>query len=164
MPCFAQFSPSFLRVDLRGFTNAFERPPINEGRCCPLWRSSARRFDQFPRWSSTWRLVREPSECVRRRSNPASWYWRQPRRNGRICRIVSFEGYTVLLPDSRAQGESGGKFPTYGVNETDDVRRWFEWLASQQRPLCIFGMGESMGAAILLQALQGRNPLLCCDR
>jgi len=64
------------------------------------------------------------------------------------------KGYAVLLPDSRAQGESGGKFPTYGVRETDDVHRWFEWLVTQQRPRCIFGMGESMGAAILLQSVE----------
>ena len=63
-------------------------------------------------------------------------------------------GFAVLVPDSRAQGESGGKFPTYGVEESDDVHRWFEWLAAQQRPRCIFGMGESMGAAILLQSVR----------
>jgi hypothetical protein len=63
-------------------------------------------------------------------------------------------GYAVLLPDSRAQGESGGEFPTYGVKESDDVQRWFDWLATRQHPNCIFGMGESMGAAILLQAVE----------
>jgi uncharacterized protein len=63
-------------------------------------------------------------------------------------------GFAVLLPDSRAHGESGGNFPTYGVKEADDVHRWFEWLATQQRPNCIFGMGESMGAAILLQSVR----------
>jgi pimeloyl-ACP methyl ester carboxylesterase len=64
------------------------------------------------------------------------------------------KGYAVLLPDSRAQGESGGGFPTYGIKETDDVHRWFEWLAMQQHPNCVFGMGESMGAAIALQAVK----------
>ncbi|MGH9641189.1 MAG: alpha/beta hydrolase [Terriglobales bacterium] len=64
------------------------------------------------------------------------------------------EGYAVLLSDSRAQGESGGEFPTYGVRESDDVHRWFEWLATQHRARCTFGMGESMGAAILLQAIK----------
>jgi uncharacterized protein len=63
-------------------------------------------------------------------------------------------GYTVLLPDSRAQGESGGDFPTYGLKESDDVHRWFDWLAVQQHLKCVFGMGESMGAAIVLQALK----------
>ena len=63
-------------------------------------------------------------------------------------------GFTVLVPDSRAQGESGGDFPTYGLMESDDVHRWFDWLAVQQHPKCVFGMGESMGAAIVLQAVK----------
>ena len=63
-------------------------------------------------------------------------------------------GYAVLVPDSRAQGESGGDFPTYGLKESDDVHRWFDWLEMQQRPKCVFGMGESMGAAILLQSVK----------
>ena len=63
-------------------------------------------------------------------------------------------GYSVLLPDSRAQGASGGRLVTYGIQEADDVRRWFEWLINAERPRCVFGMGESMGGAILLQALR----------
>jgi dipeptidyl aminopeptidase/acylaminoacyl peptidase len=64
------------------------------------------------------------------------------------------QGFAVLLPDSRAQGESGGDFPTYGVKESDDVHLWFDWLVTQQRCKCIFGMGESMGAAIILQSVK----------
>jgi len=63
-------------------------------------------------------------------------------------------GFSVLLPDSRAHGESGGRFPTFGINESEDVHRWFDWLTKQDHPKCIFGMGESMGAAILLQAIR----------
>jgi len=63
-------------------------------------------------------------------------------------------GFAVLVPDSRAEGESGGDFPTYGLKESNDVHRWFEWLVMQQHPKCIFGMGESMGAAIVLQAVK----------
>jgi uncharacterized protein len=66
-------------------------------------------------------------------------------------------GFTVLVPDSRAQGESGGAFPTYGLKETDDVHRWFDWLVNQQHPKCVFGMGESMGAAVLLQSIEKEN-------
>jgi dipeptidyl aminopeptidase/acylaminoacyl peptidase len=62
--------------------------------------------------------------------------------------------FAVLVPDSRAQGESGGDFVTYGLKESDDVHRWFDWLVMQQHPRCVFGMGESMGAAIVLQAVQ----------
>jgi len=69
-------------------------------------------------------------------------------------------GYSVLLPDSRAQGESGGAFATYGIKEVDDVHRWFGWLKTTDHPQCIFGLGESMGAAILLQALRA-EPRFC---
>ncbi len=61
-------------------------------------------------------------------------------------------GYNVLVPDSRAQGVSGGRFPTYGVKETGDVRDWYDWLQTHDRPGCVFAMGESMGGAIVLQA------------
>jgi dipeptidyl aminopeptidase/acylaminoacyl peptidase len=77
-------------------------------------------------------------------------------RKGMIgfAELLLSNGFAVLVPDSRAQGESGGDFPTYGVKETDDVHRWFDWLAMQQHPKCVFGMGESMGAAIVLQAVK----------
>jgi uncharacterized protein len=70
------------------------------------------------------------------------------------------KGFAVLVPDSRSEGESGGEFPTYGVKESDDVHRWFDWLNMQAHPKCIFGMGESMGAAILLQAVE-KEPRFC---
>ncbi|MGO8759827.1 MAG: alpha/beta hydrolase [Terracidiphilus sp.] len=63
-------------------------------------------------------------------------------------------GYSVLLPDSRAQGLSGGDVATYGVKEADDIRRWFDWLAQTEAPHCINGLGESMGAAQVLQSLR----------
>jgi hypothetical protein len=44
--------------------------------------------------------------------------------------------------------------PTYGVKEAADVQDWFHWLVTQQHSACIFGMGESMGAAIILQAVR----------
>ena len=69
-------------------------------------------------------------------------------------------GYSILLPDSRAQGESQGEFATYGIKEADDVRRWFEWLENAHHPRCIYGLGESMGAAILLQSLKA-EPHFC---
>jgi dipeptidyl aminopeptidase/acylaminoacyl peptidase len=64
------------------------------------------------------------------------------------------KGYEVLLPDLRYHGTSGGNFPTYGVVEADDVQQWFRWLVTQQRPSCVFALGESMGAAIALQAVR----------
>jgi hypothetical protein len=63
-------------------------------------------------------------------------------------------GYTVLLPDARAHGASGGELATYGVKEAGDVRRWFDWLEQAEAARCIDGLGESMGAAQLLESLR----------
>lgn len=63
-------------------------------------------------------------------------------------------GFSVLSVDSRGHGESGGERVTYGALERDDMRRWFAYL--HQRPECrdgLYGLGLSMGAAILLQTL-----------
>ena len=65
------------------------------------------------------------------------------------------KGYAVLLPASRGHGESGGDTVSYGVIEKWDAIEWTRWLrAAGCRD--IFGLGESMGAAILLQAAAER--------
>jgi Serine aminopeptidase, S33 len=61
-------------------------------------------------------------------------------------------GFTVLLPDARAHGSSGGELATYGLLERNDIQQWFDFLLAQDHPHCIFGFGESMGAAELLQS------------
>jgi len=60
-------------------------------------------------------------------------------------------GYSVLAPDSRAHGESGGAFVTYGLLEKYDVVAWAHWMKRQG---CegVYGLGESLGASILIQA------------
>jgi uncharacterized protein len=68
-------------------------------------------------------------------------------------------GYSVLLPDSREHGISGGPIATYGILERDDVRRWVLWLR-ERAPGCTYLLGESMGAAIGLQAT-AVTPKLC---
>jgi uncharacterized protein len=69
-------------------------------------------------------------------------------------------GFSVLMPDARAHGSSGGQLATYGLLESDDIRRWFDWLQLNQHPGCIFGFAESMGAAQLLESLQ-TEPHFC---
>jgi len=65
-------------------------------------------------------------------------------------------GYSVLLPDSRGHGDSGGEIATYGEKEADDAIRWAGWMRGRG---CrdVFGLGESLGAAILLEAA-GKQP------
>ncbi len=73
--------------------------------------------------------------------------------------IFVAQGYSVLLPDSRGHGESGGRVATFGLLESDDVRRWTAWVRSQA-PGCTYLLGESMGAAIAVQAT-AVTPQLC---
>lgn len=61
----------------------------------------------------------------------------------------------VLLPDSRGHGVSGGNLLTYGVRERENVHRWARWLTNTLHVNRLYGLGESMGAAILLQSLPG---------
>ncbi len=70
-----------------------------------------------------------------------------------FARMFLDRGYTVLAPDSRAQGESGGEFETYGLLEADDLHRWVSWLIQDQHPRRLYGLGESLGGAILIQSL-----------
>ena len=64
-------------------------------------------------------------------------------------------GYAVLLPDARGHGESGGDLATYGLRESDDIHRWVDWLYAHDlsSSQCVYGFGESYGAALMLQSL-----------
>lgn len=73
------------------------------------------------------------------------------------ARYLVEAGYACLLPDSRGHGISGGDIVTFGVKETGDVTRWAALLEETAHPSAIYGLGESMGAAILIQAL-AREP------
>lgn len=68
--------------------------------------------------------------------------------------------YMVLLPDARAHGDSGGELATYGLREANDIHRWVDWIEAAEHPRCMFGLGESMGAAQLLQSLP-KEPRFC---
>jgi uncharacterized protein len=67
--------------------------------------------------------------------------------------------YSVLLPDARHHGNSGG-LTTYGIREANDIHQWVDWIETNEHPRCVFGIGESMGAAELLQSL-AREPRFC---
>lgn len=61
-------------------------------------------------------------------------------------------GYTVLTPDSRGHGSSGGDLMTFGLRERDDVARWARWMRHDAGVARLYALGESMGAAIALQS------------
>jgi hypothetical protein len=77
-----------------------------------------------------------------------------------LARMLVAAGYSALLADSRAHGQSGGELATYGVLERHDVSSWISYLSSL--PECrdgIYAYGASMGAGILLQSLASEGRL-----
>ena len=65
-------------------------------------------------------------------------------------------GYSVLLLDLRAQGESGGKRRTLGYREVRDVHGALAWLQHKGYALDrVVLHGWSMGGAIVLRAAPG---------
>ena len=70
------------------------------------------------------------------------------------AQILLQAGYTVLAPDFRGHGASGGSIITYGVREAGDVHQWCDWLLARRPGLRLFGLGRSMGAGILLESLR----------
>lgn len=71
-----------------------------------------------------------------------------------LGRMLAEAGYSALLADSRAHGESGRELATYGVLERHDVSAWINQISSI--PECrdgLYAYGASMGAGILLQSL-----------
>jgi uncharacterized protein len=62
-------------------------------------------------------------------------------------------GYAALMPDARGHGSSGGGLVTYGLKEARDTAMWAQWLDGQPGVKRIYGLGESMGAGVLIQSL-----------
>ncbi|HKF21555.1 MAG TPA: alpha/beta fold hydrolase [Candidatus Angelobacter sp.] len=79
-----------------------------------------------------------------------------------FARLFLDHGYAVLMPDARRHGESGGTLATYGLRESDDLHRWVSWIyARDLSPQeCVYGVGESYGAALMLEALPA-EPRFC---
>ena len=75
-------------------------------------------------------------------------------------RMFLDRGYAVLLPDARDHGESGGDMATYGIKEADDIHAWVSWMFEHDPPTCVYGFGESYGAALMLQSL-ATEPRYC---
>jgi alpha-beta hydrolase superfamily lysophospholipase len=61
-------------------------------------------------------------------------------------------GYSVVMMDARAHGESGGAMATYGWLERRDTHAVVDELYAHETPRSLFALGSSMGAAIALQS------------
>ena len=70
-----------------------------------------------------------------------------------FSKMMLEQGYTVLAPDSRSHGASGGEVVTFGVKEAGDVHDWVEWLFHTEQPRNLFGLGRIAGGRRLLEAL-----------
>jgi pimeloyl-ACP methyl ester carboxylesterase len=66
--------------------------------------------------------------------------------------LVLRHGYSVVMMDSRAHGESGGAMATYGWKERYDAVAVTDALVSQEKVGHLGALGVSMGAAIALQS------------
>jgi fermentation-respiration switch protein FrsA (DUF1100 family) len=64
-------------------------------------------------------------------------------------------GYSVVMMDGRAHGESEGSIATYGWLEVKDVSAVIDLLDQSEKPQHLFALGESMGAGVALQAAGG---------
>jgi uncharacterized protein len=61
-------------------------------------------------------------------------------------------GYSVVMMDARAHGQSGGAISTYGHVERYDVSATLDELIAGETVNHTYAFGESMGAAVALQA------------
>jgi uncharacterized protein len=61
-------------------------------------------------------------------------------------------GYSVVMMDSRAHGESGGDMATYGWKERNDTVGVVNALYSTEKVNHLYALGVSMGAAVALQS------------
>jgi len=62
------------------------------------------------------------------------------------------EGYSLLLFDLRAHGQSGGDITTLGYREPKDMLGAVAFLKEQRRVNSIGALGTSLGAVVVLQA------------
>lgn len=67
-------------------------------------------------------------------------------------------GFNLLLVDQRAQNGSAGRYITFGVRESRDVRPWVELHNREFGPEPVFLGGVSMGATTVLMAAGGPLP------
>jgi alpha-beta hydrolase superfamily lysophospholipase len=71
-----------------------------------------------------------------------------------LSKNLSEIGIESILIDSRAHGESGGKFCTYGDKEKLDISSVIDFVKEKNDTIPIGIWGNSMGGAIAIQALE----------
>lgn len=131
-----------------------------------------------------WRYIRAPRDLphqevafpARDGTRLSGWYVPHPRARGAIllchgiystrmamlskARLLHRWGYASLLFDFRGRGQSQGDC-TIGFLEHLDVLGGLDFLRSQVPGLPLAGLGESLGASSLLQAMAAEGGLRC---
>lgn len=71
---------------------------------------------------------------------------------GAACEFYFSRGFSLLLIDQRAAGDSEGKYVTMGMKEHHDVADWCCWVQEHYPDLPVLLAGASMGASTVLMA------------
>jgi uncharacterized protein len=71
-----------------------------------------------------------------------------------FAKMLSDEGFNVLIYDQRAHGKSGGKYCTFGENEKKDLSKMMDSVLIKWPHVPIGVHGSSMGGAVALQCLE----------
>ena len=67
-------------------------------------------------------------------------------------------GFHILVPEQRSHGKSEGKYITFGVKESEDMRDWLEYHNTHWGKLPVFLHGMSMGASTVLYLADAELP------
>ncbi len=71
-----------------------------------------------------------------------------------FSRILSDNGFNVIIYDQRAHGKSGGQYCTFGFYEKEDVSKFVDIAVAKYLDLPVGIHGASLGGAVALQALE----------
>jgi len=71
-----------------------------------------------------------------------------------LAKKLTAIGVESILMDSRAHGESGGNYCTYGFKEKKDISKVVDFIKTKNDSIAIGIWGNSMGGAIAIQALE----------
>lgn len=67
-------------------------------------------------------------------------------------------GYNILVPEQRTHGDSQGRFITFGVKESRDMKQWLEYYDAEIGKWPVFLYGISMGASTMLYLADRKLP------
>lgn len=71
-------------------------------------------------------------------------------------------GMNLLIPDQRAHGKSQGRFITFGVKESDDMKKWLAFHNAHLGSVPVILNGISMGASTMMYLADQELPTNVC--